>query len=141
VFLHLQQIAALLIAQAPPADGRPQGCIENNALLLPAIMMAILYFVFFRPQSKERKEHQKMLEALKRGDEVVTNSGIFGTVADIVDKTVTLEIAKGVKVRFLKSAIAKRAEDLKAAAAKTDAKADGAKPPAPESKESKASKT
>lgn len=130
-----------MIAQAAPPAAR-EGWLEGNALLLPAIMMAILYFVFFRPQSKERKTHQAMLEALKRGDEVITTSGMFGTITDIVDKTVTLELSKNVKVRFLKSAIAKRAEDLKAAAAKAEEKADGAKPPAPTtSKESKASKT
>ena len=100
--------------------------MDNNALFLPIVMMGILYVVWILPARKERKTHQSMLENLKRGDEVITASGLFGTITDITEKTYTLEIAKNVKIKILKSAVSRRAEDPKAAAKdeKSDAKSD-----------------
>ena len=86
-------------------------------------MMLILYFIWIRPATKERKTQQQMLESLKRGDEVVTNSGILGSIADISDAILTIQVDKNVKIRVLKSAIAKRIEEPKA---KTEEKAQDA---------------
>ena len=72
------------------------------------IVVGVMYFMVIRPASKERKEHEAMLEALKRGDEVVTQSGILGKVTDIADTFVTVEVARNVKIRVLRSAIAKK---------------------------------
>ena len=83
-------------------------------LALPIVMMLILYFVWIRPAGKERRQHQSMLDALKRGDEIVTSSGILGTISDISDKVMTIEVAKNVKIRVLKSAVSKRVADLSA---------------------------
>ncbi len=80
--------------------------------MLPAIMMLILYFVWLRPATKERKTHTAMLESLKRGDEVITASGVLGKVADIQDSIVSLEVARNVKIRVLKSTVSKRLKDL-----------------------------
>lgn len=112
MFAELQELASVLIGQTGgPAGGAvPGGCAEAGQLPLLIIMMGIFYFVMILPARKERKQHQSMLENLKRGDEVVTSSGIFGTVADISPREITLEIAKNVKVRFLRSAISKKAE-------------------------------
>lgn len=111
MFAQLQQVASLLAAQTD-APG-PAGCSRVD-LFLPIAMMAILYFIWIRPASKERKQHQQMLENLKRGDEVLTQSGIIGTVADISDAVVTLEVARNVKIRVLKSTVSKRMKDIPA---------------------------
>lgn len=139
MFPNLQQFASVIAAQAAPAPSAG-GCLENNFLLMPVIMMAILYVVWILPARKERKTHATMLDALKRGDDIVTTSGILGTVADMTDKVITIEIAKNVKMRVLKTSIAKKIEEAKAEAspAKTDDK-DAAK--SSSSKETKASKT
>jgi preprotein translocase subunit YajC len=108
---QLQQVASLLAAQTAEQAGDASG--PRLDLLLPLIMMAVLYFVWIRPASKERKQHQTMLEALKRGDEVVTTSGLLGQVADISERVITLEVAKNVKVRLLRSAIARKVEPAK----------------------------
>src|SRR5262245_11866122 len=100
MFVHLQHFALALIAQAQDQPAARGGCADNNALFLPIVMMGILYVIWIRPASKERKQHQSMLENLKRGDEVVTAAGLFGTITDITDKTYTLEIAKNVKVKM-----------------------------------------
>lgn len=76
------------------------------------IIFGVMYFMVLRPQSKERKQHQAMLDALKRGDEIVTSSGMLGKVTDMSEAgetaTVTIEIARNVKIRVLRSAIAKK---------------------------------
>ena len=112
MFAHLQQVALLLPAQAP---GGP-GCAGPD-MFLPVAMIAILYFVWIRPASKERKKHADLIAQLKRGDEVVTNSGIIGTVSDMTERIITLEVARNVKIRVLRSAVAKTTDDIKAAEA------------------------
>jgi preprotein translocase subunit YajC len=66
-----------------------------------------LYFLLIRPQSKKQKEHQKMLSALTKGDRVVTNSGIFGTIVGMSEKDniIVLRIAENVKIEVLRSAV------------------------------------
>jgi len=100
----LWQVASLATAQA---EGAPPGCDQAN-LFLPIVLFAVLYFVWLRPAQKDRKRHQELIESLKRGDEVVTQSGIFGTVSDIDDKVVTLEVARNVKVKFVKSMVLRK---------------------------------
>lgn len=69
------------------------------------ILIAIFYFLLIRPQQKQRKEHVKMLDNLKKGDEVVTQGGIHGSIYKIKDDTVVVEVADGVRLRFSKSAV------------------------------------
>lgn len=88
----------LVLAQA----GGP-GATTN--ILFIVALFAIMYFVMIRPQQKQMKEQQALLAALKKGDDVVTSSGILGKVWMVADKTVTLEIAPGTRMRILKSSI------------------------------------
>lgn len=76
-----------------------------SGLLFPIILIAIMYFLMIRPQMKRAKEHRAMLEKLAKGDEVITNGGIAGTVSDIGDSFITVEIADNVRVRVQKAAI------------------------------------
>ncbi len=85
---------------APAAPGM-------GSMLVPFVLMfAVMYFLMIRPQQKRMKEQQSMLGALKDGDEVLTASGIMGTVRGINDKLVTLEIDRNVQVKMLKSQVA-----------------------------------
>ncbi|MBS0460880.1 MAG: preprotein translocase subunit YajC, partial [Proteobacteria bacterium] len=63
-------------------------------------------FFMIVPQSRRAKQHREMLAKLQKGDEVVTNGGLAGRVADIGDSFITLEISDGVKVKFQRAAIA-----------------------------------
>ena len=75
-------------------------------MLIPmAAMFAVVYFLMIRPQQKKMKEQQNMLSQLKQGDEVITTSGILGTIRGQTEKVVTLEIADDVKIKILKSQI------------------------------------
>ena len=71
-----------------------------------AMVVAVMYFLVFRPQNKKAQEQAKMLGSLKRNDEVVTTGGIIGRIQDVGEKVVTLEIAPNVRVRVERSQIA-----------------------------------
>ena len=76
-------------------------------MLLPRVgVFAVFYFRMIRPQQKRMKEQQTMIAALKQGDEVVTTSGILGTIHGVAEKVVTLEVSRDVKIKILKSQIA-----------------------------------
>jgi preprotein translocase subunit YajC len=70
-----------------------------------AVIGALFYFVLIRPQSKEQKRRAAMLSELKKGDEVMTSSGLFGTIASLSDERVTLEVAKSVRLEFSRAAV------------------------------------
>ena len=76
-------------------------------LILLLIIFGIMYFFLIRPQQKKLKEHATMLEALRRGDQIVTQGGVLGKVVKVKDDNeVEVEIAQGVHVRVLKATIA-----------------------------------
>jgi preprotein translocase subunit YajC len=76
------------------------------SMLLPiAGMLLIFYFLMIRPQQKRQKEVQKMLAAVKKGDRILTASGLYGTVAGVKDDVVVVQIADNVKVEMVKSAV------------------------------------
>ncbi|MCZ6765782.1 MAG: preprotein translocase subunit YajC [bacterium] len=75
-------------------------------LLVLLAMFAMFYFVLIRPQRKKQKETKEMVNALKKGDRVVTSGGIFGTIAGVHDSIVVLKIAEDVKIEVLKGAVA-----------------------------------
>jgi preprotein translocase subunit YajC len=74
-------------------------------LLFPVILIAVMYFMMIRPQMKRAKEHKGMLDKLAKGDEVITSGGIAGTVTDIGDNFVTIEVADNVRLRVQKGAV------------------------------------
>lgn len=76
-------------------------------MFLPfGFILVIFYFMIIRPQGKRMKEHEKLVSDLKRGDAVITQSGILGTIDGMTDTVVTLEVAPNVKIKMLKKQIA-----------------------------------
>ncbi|MFH0992101.1 MAG: preprotein translocase subunit YajC [bacterium] len=69
------------------------------------MLFAIFYFMIIRPQSKRQKDRQKMLDAVKKGDKIVTAGGIYATVIGVEEKTVLVQIADNVKVKLDRSGI------------------------------------
>src|SRR5688572_30715778 len=92
-------------AAAQPAPGGLFGG-GLGGLLFPVLLIGVMYFFMIRPQIKRQKEHKAMLDKLAKGDEVLTNGGIAGVVADIGENFITLEVADNVRMRFQKGAIA-----------------------------------
>ena len=85
---------------------QPTPAVNPIVNLLPLILIfAIFYFMLIRPQKTKEKEHQKMLGNLNKNDEVVTSSGIHGTIVNVKEKTVILRVDENVKVEIEKNAV------------------------------------
>ena len=80
------------------------GSMWTTFIMFGAIIL-IFYFLIIRPQKKRDKETQAMLDALKKGDKVVTIGGIYGTVVELKDKSVLIEVDKDVKIRVDRNAL------------------------------------
>lgn len=80
---------------------------------LPFVLIfVIFYFLMIRPQKKKMQEEQKLLNALEKGDEVYTKSGIIGTIVGLTDSVATLEISENSKMKILRGSIAGKADAL-----------------------------
>ena len=87
--------------QAAPAGG------SLSFILMLALMFLVMWLFMIRPQRKQQKELQEMRNSLKKGDKVITAGGIYGTVADLDDRTVLVKVDGEVKIRVDKSSINK----------------------------------
>ncbi len=93
-------------AQTAPAAAAGGDLQSTLTSILPLVaMFVVLYFVMIRPQMKKQKEHRAMIDALARGDEVVTAGGLLGKVSKLGDGFVSLEIAVGVEVQLQRAAV------------------------------------
>ncbi len=94
----------MLISPAYAQSGGGFGGMES---LLPLVLIfVVFYFLLIRPQQKKAKEHRTMLDALRRGDKVVTNGGIIGQIMKVVSENeLDLEIADGIRVRVMRGMI------------------------------------
>ena len=111
--MHMNRLNEIL-AQAPPPTGQqpPTGLqsLLASPMILLILMAVMMYFILFRPQQQQRKRQEKMLQALKAGDKVLTSSGIIGQIITVKDKTVSLrsadakmEVTKASVVEILES--------------------------------------
>ena len=86
-----------------PEGGGAQGL---GGMLFPiAVFVLVFYFLILRPQNKRKKQQDTMLSGITRGDQIITISGVFGTVREVRDDSFMIEIAEGVRIRVLKSAV------------------------------------
>jgi preprotein translocase subunit YajC len=94
-----------LLAMAAPTEGGagPSGLITMLPIFL---IFLVFWFLIIRPQKKQQDQKKAMIEALQRGDTIITSGGLFATVKDVKQDRVTANIADGVKVEISKSAIA-----------------------------------
>jgi preprotein translocase subunit YajC len=89
-----------------PAYAQAAGGTSGLIGFAPIILIfAIMYFLMIRPQQKKAKEHKAMIEALRRGDRVITAGGIFGKVVKVEDNEIDVEVASGVKVKVVRGTI------------------------------------
>jgi preprotein translocase, YajC subunit len=88
---------------AAPTAPSPSAALQPLILLIA--IFAVFYFLVMRPQSKRAKEQKKMIEALAKGDEVVTNGGLLGKITEVGENFVILEVAEGVKLNVQKQAV------------------------------------
>lgn len=94
-------------AYAQTATAASEGGLQSSLLsMLPIVLMfVVLYFIMIRPQMKKQKEHRAMVDALAKGDEVVTAGGLLGRVSSVGDNQLSLEISSGVEVQVQRHAV------------------------------------
>ncbi len=93
-------------AQTAPAAAAGGDMQSSLMSMLPIVLMfVVLYFIMIRPQMKKQKEHRAMVEALAKGDEVVTAGGMLGRVSSLNENYVGVEIASGVEVQLQRQAV------------------------------------
>jgi preprotein translocase subunit YajC len=108
-----------LLIGSRPGSGEP----ATFSYMIPLLaILFIYYFVLLRPQQKESQRHRKLLESLKKGDEVVTDSGLVGTIVAVQDEFVVLKAGENVRLKFLKAKVWSRVSTLAPAAGEKEAK-------------------
>jgi preprotein translocase subunit YajC len=113
-------------APATPAGAPPQAGTESmfGGMLIPLVLcMVVFYFFMIGPERKQRKKREAMLASLQKGAKVMTTGGMYGTVTQLQDGVVTLQIADGVRVRYALSAVQSVIEDESSESEKDAAKA------------------
>jgi len=93
-------------ALAPGAGGGGDGASMLGGFIPLILVFAIFWFLVIRPQQKRAKDHRNVVASLKKGDEICTDSGIFGTIQKVAENSVTVEIAPKVSVRLVRSRVA-----------------------------------
>lgn len=93
-----------LIQQAAPAPGA--GTAVGGQLLMLALIGLVFYFLLIRPQSQRMKKHKAMIEAVTRGDEIVTNGGLIGKVKKVTDDELVVTLAPNTDVKLLRTMVA-----------------------------------
>lgn len=91
-------------AYAQAAAGGAQGSSMSMLFMMP-IFVLLMYFMVIRPQMKRAKEHRALLEKLSKGDEILTSGGLAGTVTQIDENFISMEVSPGVVVRVQRAAI------------------------------------
>ena len=83
----------------------PETMAMIQAILPFFLMGGIFYFMLWKPQKKQQQDRQNLLNSLKKGDKIITIGGIYGTITDLSEKTVKVEIAEGVEITMVRSAV------------------------------------
>ncbi len=104
------EVNIVLSALLPLQESSPGGGGIGGLVLPMVAIFAIMYFLIWRPQAKKQKQHQAVIDAIKKGDKIITSGGIYGTIAGVKDKekTFIVKIDENVKIEMSKSAIAKK---------------------------------
>jgi preprotein translocase subunit YajC len=89
--------------EVPAGDG---GANQWTPIIFLVLLFAIFYFLMIRPQRKKQKEHQQMVEELKRGDRVVTAGGIYGQIESISEDSVVIKVESGATLRVARASVA-----------------------------------
>ncbi|MBF0351664.1 MAG: preprotein translocase subunit YajC [SAR324 cluster bacterium] len=100
---------SVAMAQGPGGGAGPNAMIQFIPFIL---IFVVFYFLIIRPQQKKQKSHQNMLADLKKGDQVVTTGGIFGTIFKLGDDSVTLEVSDKVRIKIERQQIGRLVQEL-----------------------------
>jgi len=106
VLITLALIGGCYPTQAPPEGGGGW----TTTIIFMLLIFAFFYFVIIRPQRKRQKEHQKLIEGLKKGDKIITAGGIYGQIESLSEDSVVIEVESGVTIRVARGSIVLKRE-------------------------------
>ena len=107
---YLLSLLTVLSGCIPQEEGG-EGGFSWTIIIFLALMFAVFYFFMIRPQRRKQKEHQEMIQEMKRGDKAITAGGIYGVVDTISEDNVVLKVESGAMIRVDKSYVTIRKED------------------------------
>ena len=110
----LVTLALFVSSCMPPGTGQGGGGTPFSAILPFVLIFGLFYFLIIRPQQRQSRERKKMLAEIKRGDSVITTGGIHGRVINVDGDDITVEIAKGINVRMVRSGISEKTDSAAA---------------------------
>ncbi len=87
-----------------------EGGFDPTIIIFLVLIFGIFYFLFIRPQRKRQKEHQQLVEELKRGDNVITAGGIYGVIESVSEESVVIKVESGTTVRVARNSVALKRE-------------------------------
>jgi len=90
--------------------GEEEGGFNYTIIIFLVLIFGLMYFVMIRPQRKRQKEHQQLIEELKRGDRVVTAGGIYGAIESISDDSIVIKVESGATMRVAKGSVTLKRE-------------------------------
>lgn len=93
------------VSEAIAQEGGASGGDMLQALFFPILLLVVFYFLLIRPQQKRAKEHKQMVEALKKGDEVVTSGGVLGKILDVGENFILVEAGEGIQLKVQRQAV------------------------------------
>ena len=109
IFLTLTGVSLMFpfisVAYAQSSDAASGSAFFQFIPLI--LILGVFWFLIIRPQQKKQKEHQRMVDSLRKGDKVVTNGGIFGTIVKVGDDRLTLEIASKIQIQLERHQVAR----------------------------------
>ena len=93
-----------------PPEGAEEGGFDWTIIIFLLLIFGVFYFLLIRPQRRRQKQHDELMQELRRGDKVITSGGIYGVVESISDDSVVLKIESGVTIRVARGSVAGRRE-------------------------------
>ena len=103
-------ISATFISGCLPAEASEGGGFDWTIIIFLVVIFGLMYLVLIRPQRKRQKEHQQLVQELKRGDNVVTAGGVYGVIESISEDSVVMKVESGATLRVAKGSVALKRE-------------------------------
>lgn len=100
-----QTPGSMLMTLLPLAQAAPSGGLFGNPLLLMGLLFVVMWFTMIRPQTKQAKAHRELVSRLTKGDRIVTVGGIHGTIRQVDERTILVEVDGGTKLRVDKGKV------------------------------------
>jgi len=103
-------VSLLFIGGCVPAEAPEGGGFDWSIILFLILIFGMFYLILIRPQRRKQKEHQRLVEELKRGDRVITAGGIYGQIESVSDDSVVIKIESGVTMKVARNSVTLKQE-------------------------------